>query len=671
MALKIPTPVSTVRPARGTGMSFRSISVPNLAPTFGISQESTANAAALMNISETGQRLAQQIDADRKEAETLSLITTQNTGDAAALKIMNGEAQKLGQHSLGAAVRAKVELETIENELREGAGDLTRSGKIAFERYLLNLRNQVLGSVTTHERTQRRAFTIEQIEVSISNTVVAGVNNAWDSGLMNSDIMLLAQRTKSLSEMTMVPDSKEQKELAEKLFRENASKMYEGAINRALDSPDRPLAGAERAKQLFNEAKAAGLLSVDALQRTEAAVNIMVMDAVARAEGMKLFETHGQDSGAAIEAVIAREDISDKLKDAIRDRYEFERNYAEAAKDRAYQDRFDSLLIKATLGDGTGGVTKNDLKDLEGDDQRTVIAEMRHWANHLANPILVSDRAVMKTWNGMDFVARGKLSYDAFLTGYANKFSALPGAGGGASDRDIAIEAWRSARKELGSASLVADKHFAKLERSAIKDAATRAAKLFEQTLDTRKVILWPKVKHDDEEVTGNRAAFMEAARQEFYERHSPENPLTDKQWKEIIDDVGSRIMIGGKALGVYQAMSDVRLWGDDSANNLALKGVGLDSGRLDVIFAFIEPRDRFEVIRWYRRATGTTPDVEVDENHFHNWVLKNINLKQTLSPKVKAWVNTALENLGVAINVENQQNYYMRWMIHTNGGIN
>jgi hypothetical protein len=51
--------------------------------------------------------------------------------------------------------------------------------------------------------------------------------------------------------------------------------------------------------------------------------------------------------------------------------------------------------------------------------------------------------------------------------------------------------------------------------------------------------------------------------------------------------------------------------------------------------------------------------------------VLKNINLKQTLSPKVKAWVNTALENLGVAINVENQQNYYMRWMIHTNGGIN
>ena len=691
MALRIPTAVSTVRPPRSTGMGFRSIAVPDFAQTFGTGTENPGDAAVWGEIAAGGKQLAAVVDAehkqDVKDAQTLALLTTQNTGDAAARVITDDEAARLGRNAGGGIERARAELDKLEAQLREGTEDLTEPGKIALERYILGLRNKVLNAVTTHERQQRHAAMVEEIDVSLSNSVTEGARQFLNSEALQGQLLVLAQQSKNRAEMTMVPGSDEAEALAEKIYRENASKMYDSAINRALRMEDK-LYGVARGKQLFDEAKAAGLLSNEALDRLEGVLNTTATDQRARAWGIKLLEDHGQDSKAAVAAVEAM-NISDPEKDAIRVRYQFERAQALAARDLAYAERLKNFY-KIAMG-GDGAVPIKDLDTLDSDDRRAVEAVMDYHEKEKQNNNK-TDPVVLAEWDAMGVDERGVIKSADFLKKYASKVSNTAG------ERDKMIEEWETAvervRGEDNSVKAIAAQHARTEDNAARKQNRVD----FGILVDARKDMFW------DKDQIAERAAFNVAVWREFSQRAEPgvltgsgiRPPLTTVEMDEIIKTASWRISFAGENVQVFDVMADVV----NSKGELVGKSMGgkEDWAKELKSFAKLEERDRFEVIQWYRRenadaiASDETPSGEskkpgqIDAESLNAWIFKTVFLgggwyllptddgvaatgTQPAIPSTFDALNITLDDLGMEKNAKNRQDLYRRYLIHKKGG--
>lgn len=688
MALRIPTAVSTVRPPRSTGMGFRSIAVPDFAQTFGTGTENPGDAAVWGEIAAGGKQLAAVVDAehkqDVKDAQTLALLTTQNTGDAAARVITDDEAARLGRNAGGGIERARAELDKLEAQLREGTEDLTEPGKIALERYILGLRNKVLNAVTTHERQQRHAAMVEEIDVSLSNSVTEGARQFLNSEALQGQLLVLAQQSKNRAEMTMVPGSDEAEALAEKIYRENASKMYDSAINRALRMEDK-LYGVARGKQLFDEAKAAGLLSNEALDRLEGVLNTTATDQRARAAGIQLFVDHGQDSKAAVAAVEAM-NISDPEKDAIRVRYQFERAQALAARDLAYAERLKNFYKIAMGGDGT--VPISDLDTLDTDDRRAVEAVMDYHEKEKQNNNK-TDPVVLEKWDAMNRDERGVISPGEFFKNYAGKVSNTAG------ERDNMIGEWEIAvekvRGDVASVKALAAQH-----RLQNDTAARRENRVdFGILVDGRMDMLWPETG-DEKHQTPARAAFKVAVWREFNQRaergvlkgSGTRPPLTTVEMDEIIKTATFRIYLGGKQLQVFDVMADVY----DRKGEFVGEREGSEKKALELeSFALLEERDRFEVIQWYRRTPEGKKAIKANEGRIdgvalNDWIFKNVFLKggkfklptddglgapgaENYIPSTSDAINLTLDDLGMEKNERNRQDLYRRYLIHKKGG--
>jgi len=204
-----------------------------------------------------------------EEQETLALLQTQDTGDAEARTIIQGELSQLGGNAVGAGDRALEAYETLVTQLKP-ADNLTAAGEAAHKAYLRSLKNTILNGVASHEREQTRVHTIEMIDTSIANAQDKGVLAFNDDEVLIKQMGLIYQRAKARADMTAVPGSDEAKELSEKLAREAISKMYLGAINRALAQPETH----KRAEALLIAARESDLLDAGNgdLANAEAAV---------------------------------------------------------------------------------------------------------------------------------------------------------------------------------------------------------------------------------------------------------------------------------------------------------------------------------------------------------------------------------------------------------------
>ena len=659
MVLKVPTPavpggaqVGNVTTAPSANTPFQSFSVPNLGEDFGKVVETDSSLTQLAGgLSDSLQKLSQKAAQDQRDAESLDLLKKQNYGDEAVRVVIDNEVSLMGENALGGTDRVEAAIDDIEKGLRADTDNLSTSGKIALEQYIRSLRSKALAAVMSHERQQRYAHTIEVVDTSIKNAIQDGVTGFMDSLELNKAQELIAQRALTRAKLTTVPGSKDARELAELLMRNSTSIMYEEAINRALAMND--LTGSTRAVELLAEAKGAGLLSADALGRAEAAVSAMRLDKVSRAEGVALFNRLPDNPTAAKEELEARDDIGGRMKDAIFDRYLKERAFAEAEEDRIYAEQYESAMINAKLGDGS--VSEPVLAMMRGQDARAVRAEMDYWELDKVSGSVHTDRDAMIEWNGMLDNARALLDYDKFLTDFGNKFSHSNG------DRDRAITAWRSARHSQQAAESAADQYWAKLALQDKKTLYTRVEKAFEHLLTTRTEILWER---NTERNKRFRNQFIEAARLEFGERHDDDDPLNMKEMREIVDEVGARIVIGGglseRSLHGSEVLSDVR----DAKGKLV-------GGRAEVALAFggVEERDRFEVLRWYRLDNNIPITEPIILKELRAWVLENVTLTRVIPPAVSESVNIGLDRLGMAINEANRQDYYRRYLINKHGG--
>lgn len=666
MALKVPTPavpggaqVGNVTTAPSANTPFQSFSVPNLGEDFGKVVETDSPLTQLApGVSEGLQKLAQKAAQDQRDAENLDLITKQNYGDEALLAAVNEEQSLLGEHALGGTDRMTAALDTLENELRKETDNLTQAGQIALERYIHNLRTRGMSAVTAHEREQRHAFTIEQIDVSMSNAINTGVINYMDPQAMESSLLLLGQRARTRAEMTMEPGSQNAKDLAEKILRENASKLYSGAIGRALN--EKSLGGATRAKELLAEAKATELLTPTALEALEESINISLMEEIARRDGLILLQNYPTDMKSARSSVEARTDIDGDTKDAIYDRYIMERALKVQAEDVAYAELLDAYLLMAHQ-DGVDAVSELELRLLRPADARAIRLEMVYAEGEKITGNR-TDVNALKEWDAMGEPERGRLTNDEFLERFGNKFSNIDGR------RDEAKKEWASAVEKVRGADVAAANLIAKNARDDDTRARADAKAYFDDLIMARKTAYWPNAHSDRDKA--QRAAFVVAAQREFRQRNErgvltssgTRPPMTALEMEEIINTLSSRIVLDNTDFQVFDLMSDVR----DADGRLVGNRKGRDVS--EMLSAF-EERDRFEIIQWYRRSTDIPANDPVEEAELDGFIFRELLITHDIPEKVLKEINQMLFDTGKAENVNNQQHLYRRFLIHREGG--
>jgi len=171
---------------------------------------------------------------------------------------------------------------------------------------------------------------------------------------------------------------------------------------------------------------------------------------------------------------------------------------------------------------------------------------------------------------------------------------------------------------------------------------------------------LWPETNDKKE-----RARFVEAARLEFLERHSIEKPMTIVEMTALIDEMTNDIVFTegtNQTMPVSEAIFGIR----DEDGDL-IEGDEMEDKK-EWLWQGVEDRDRFDVIRWYRRDNNIPKGKEIDANQLHNWIFNTVIKTRKIPPEHLISIDAGLGYLGLPPNEVNRQNYYMRWLISVNG---
>ena len=196
-----------------------------------------------------------QMLADKRDDENISLLETQMQGDE-ELRRINEKYLSLNEgNAVGAGAKAKAEMDTFITGLGADPKDMTAAGKIARRRYTNSLRSSV-SAIENHERAEKKKYISSMMKTAIATAQETGIDHYDDDEKLATQAGLIAQRSREVARLTMRGEAADI--LAEKLRSENISKMYAGAINRALAQ------GQEgRAEELLKTAQAGDLLDAN------------------------------------------------------------------------------------------------------------------------------------------------------------------------------------------------------------------------------------------------------------------------------------------------------------------------------------------------------------------------------------------------------------------------
>ena len=569
--------------------------------------------------------------------EDLTLLETQETGDARAREITQGQLANMGGNAIGATERAQDLYDTLVDELGDGSG-MPAAAAIAHKKYLRGLQNTILSPVASHERTQKQAHAQKMIDTSIASSIDKGVSGYMSDETLDTQIDLIEQRAKNRAELSA--SGEDAKQLAAELVGTSTSTMYLQAIKLALKDKK-----TVRAAQLLEDARTKNLLvgSNGDLLSAETAVNATTQDEIALSVGIDLFGTHGQDSTAALTELDARTDLDAATKNAAEVKYESRRSKADAEKTRATQDHFEGAM-EAAQG-GNGSVSAADLALMEGDDARKVQLEMQYWDDDRASGGIITDRTAKRAWDGMSKTERGALTYVQFLEQYGNKFSNIDGF------RDKATEDWRLAQDSRLATETTEGRRLSKLELAANKSAATNARTSFNRIVEARKTAMYTGTTASDK---AHKATFVEAAELEFRDRNTNENPMSDADMMSMINALTNRITIGGDEFQTFNVITNAR---DEDGD--VLKG----SAEAGALMSGVDVEDRFEVIQWYRKEHGISANEAVRLEDVGAYFHDNITMSITPAELVPV-IHEMLVEHGRSTSAANVRQEYLTFLM-------
>ena len=239
---------------------------------------------------------ALQMLADKRDDENISLLETQMQGDEELRKINEKYLSLNEGNAVGAGAKAKADMEAFITSLGADPEDMTAEGKIARRRYTNSLRSAV-SSIENHERAEKKKYISSMMKTAIATAQEKGIDNYNNDTELATQAGLIAQRSREVARITM--RGKAADVLAEKLRSENISKMYAGAINRALAQGQE-----ERAEELLKTAQAGDLLDANNgdLATAIKAVNIGTDNKFAKTEATTIMahSVHGATLTSAL-----------------------------------------------------------------------------------------------------------------------------------------------------------------------------------------------------------------------------------------------------------------------------------------------------------------------------------------------------------------------------------
>ena len=570
--------------------------------------------------------LIPEVEKFQRDQENLALLETQDAGNKAVFEIKQTALAERGGNAVGAGARAAAKIEELKNILGDGKG-LSPAGQLAHGRYIQGLEDSTRTSIGTHESEQTRLHRIELSNTAMANSINTAVEAPTSDTAINNGIQMIAQQANNLAK-EMASDPKEQKAIAEKIARESNSILYVQAINRMLapNSEGDPT-NLPRAKELLAMGKAAGMFNATKgdLARAESAVGAVVEGSKARDIGNKMFGKFGDDAVGAAVAIEAL-NVSAEVKRRATAQFESRRVVVDAQEKRVYQERVDALSKRVGNDETLGDV---DYVGIKAPDKAALQAAQAHAAKVKAGGPIVTDDAAKQEWDGLTLTERANLSYADLLTRYANKFSSVD------KTRENAIAAWRTAVGSKTTTDLTSIRRLDDQTRAAKKSLASQAETDFHRLSDARALQLWPGTT---DSTRRKRAAFKEAATRAFGRRNTETNPMTAVEVEDLIDSLGSRVVIEGtEATGANLLTTGV----DDAGR--PLKG---SINLADVFFAGIHEDDRFRALRWYRREKGLEADATVDteDGLFGAFINKISQIEAPTDPRELAFLKASMK---------------------------
>jgi hypothetical protein len=527
-------------------------------------------------------------------------------------------------------------------------GNLTQSDKKAMDKLILNTELSYRAKALLHMKEQTKIHKKAELSTARDMKKDAAVGDAGDAGIANTSLATMISSVQEVERMETgaTLDDLAVRGAATEAMDDVAQKSIDNLLN--SEAPDK----AERARQWMAMNTTVEVdghkISLSDGKRNDLnqLIATSVQGEVGRNTGNSMFATYGDDAAGAQKAIEADPKLTDGMKTAAAAQYEKRRTIVAAQVKRVDQNNVDAAMDKAGKGQMPGDA---EMAKLRGPDKRSVRAEVLFWQTYPKGG-RVTDKTAKDKWMGMTQPERAELTYDKFLDQFANRFNAADGT------RDKAIAAWTSAQNSQLTLETAQGIRLNTLVRSSNKSEAGRIRTYFNSQVASRKTRLWPGNGDNDKR---KRAAFEQAAESEFEERNSNERPMSKVEADAMMSDLASQITIDGDE---YQAFNVVTELKDEDGD--LIKG-SADAAR---VMAGVDVRDRFEVMRWYRRSKGLSSSDPIKLEDVGSFILGEITLKtppEALVPKLRA---TLVKN-GIPPTPDAMNDWYRRWLINKNGG--
>jgi hypothetical protein len=527
--------------------------------------------------------------------------------------------------------------------------NLTRSDRKAMDELLQKTELSYRAKALLHMQTQTKIHLKAELTTTRDMKKDIAVGDAGNAGVAHSSLANMISSVQEVARMETgaTLDDVAVRGAAIEAMDDVAQKSIDNLLN--SQDPNR----AEKARQwmaMNTTVEVDGhkiTLSDDKKNDLNQLIATSVVGEIGRAFGNTLYSKHKDDAAGAQKEIEANNKGYDlKTKQAAQKQYENRRKIVDSQKKRVDTDRYEKAMTDAGNGIESGDAVK---ARLTGKQRREVDAEFHHAVQMAIEGEVTTDVTVKRKWDGMTDPERAAIDYDVFLVQYAGNMNSADGT------RDKVKADWLTARNASGKKKTATEIRLNTLARSMKKSSAGQIKTYFDGRVSARKVRLYTGKSGRDK---ARRAAFVEAADQEFKERNTDQTPMSQTEADALLDALTARIVIDGDEAMAFNVITEAR----DEDGDL-LRG-SEDAAR---VMSGIEVRDRFEVMQWYRKVKRIGSGEPIKLEDLGEFISKNITLASPPENMVQQ-LRKALVNNNIEPNQVNISDYYRRWLINKNG---
>lgn len=333
-------------------------------------------------------------------------------------------------------------------------------------------------------------------------------------------------------------------------------------------------------------------LSADKRNDLDQLINDTEQSGQARLLGETLLQQYGQDTEGAIAALNADPNIPSELKELAEARYLERLRIRQSGIDRQREEYYRNLSVRAGRGEQIG---EAELNRLPISQRNTVMEQMAYAAR--GNPD-IDDQTVRDRWASLSVPERAALSIQELNAQFRDRLTARTA--------DDVLDQWTTARESHRGDVEAATLRESALQRSQLNDDQKFAESYFEDqiasTIDAYE---------EANELSGEKAAQLRRiARREFAERNQY-RPMSIAEVDSLINDVVSR---SDRSDDLIAGITDTLIDADGDP-------VGVTDMERSPILSAIPETERFDLVRWYRRAKGLTIEEPVVIDDFTSWL--------------------------------------------------